>query len=46
MVLQANGRELDVEFIRVAYNVEKTVQAIEATDMPHKFATMLRSGTG
>jgi hypothetical protein len=35
-----------VEFIRVAYDVEQAAQAIEATDMPHEFAAMLRSGTG
>jgi len=46
IVLRVNGRELDVEFIRVAYDVEKAAQAIEATDMPHEFAAMLREGTG
>ncbi len=46
VVLRTNGRELDVEFVRVAYDVEKTAQAIEATDMPDEFAAMLRSGTG
>lgn len=46
VVLRANGHELEVEFIRVAYAVEKTAQAIEATDMPDEFAAMLRSGTG
>jgi len=44
--LRANGQGLDVEFIRVAYDVEKTTQAIEAADMPDEFAAMLRSGTG
>lgn len=46
VVLRANGRALDVEFIRVAYDVERAAQAIEATDMPDEFAAMLRSGTG
>lgn len=46
VVLRANGRGLEVEFIRVEYDVEKTAQAIEATDMPDEFAALLRSGTG
>ena len=46
VVLRANGRDLEVEFIRVPYDVEKAAQAIEATDMPDEFAAMLRSGTG
>lgn len=46
VVLRANGRALEVEFIRVAYDVEQAAQAIEATEMPHEFAAMLRSGTG
>ncbi len=46
VVLRVNGRALDVEFIRVAYDVERAARAIEATDMPDEFAAMLRSGTG
>ena len=46
VVLRANGRRLDVDFIRIAYDVERAAQAIEATDMPHEFAAMLRSGSG
>jgi predicted phosphodiesterase len=46
VVLRADGRELEVEFLRVPYDVEKAAQAIEATDMPREFAAMLRSGTG
>lgn len=46
VVLRVNGRALDVEFVRVAYDVEQAAQAIEATDMPDEFAAMLRSGTG
>jgi putative phosphoesterase len=45
-VLSANGGDLKVEFIRVAYDVEQAAQAIEATDMPDEFANMLRTGTG
>jgi predicted phosphodiesterase len=46
VVLRANGQGLEVEFIRVAYDVEKAAQAIEGTNMPDEFAAMLRSGTG
>ena len=48
--LTANGRNLDVAFIRVPYDVERAAQAIEATPeeggMPHPFAQMLRNGAG
>jgi putative phosphoesterase len=46
LMLSADGRSLTVEFIRVPYDVEKAAQAIEATDMPHEFAEMLRQGKG
>lgn len=46
VVLSAQGKDLAVEFIRVPYNVEWAAQAIEATDMPHEFAQMLRDGRG
>lgn len=46
VVLRAEGRALDVQFIRVAYDVERAAQAIEVSEMPHEFAAMLRSGTG
>lgn len=46
ITLAAEGRELTVEFIRVPYDVEKAAQAIEATEMPHEFAQMLRQGKG
>jgi predicted phosphodiesterase len=51
VVLRANGRELQVEFIRVAYDVEAAATAIEATagqvpEMPGEFAGMLRAGRG
>jgi putative phosphoesterase len=46
ITLSAEGRELTVEFIRVPYDVEKAAQAIEATEMPHEFAEMLRQGKG
>lgn len=46
LVLSAAGKDLSVEFIRVPYDVEKTAQAIEATEMPNEFAGMLRQGRG
>lgn len=45
-VLSAAGQTLNVEFVRVPYDVEKAAQAIEATDMPDEFAQMLRQGRG
>jgi putative phosphoesterase len=47
VTLSAEGRNVSVEFIRVAYDVERAAQAIEAADgMPDKFATLLRDGKG
>ena len=46
VVLSAEGNDLAVEFVRVRYDVEKAAQAIEASDMPAEFATMLRQGRG
>lgn len=45
-ILEAEGRDLNVTFVRVAYDVERTARAIEASDMPHEFAGMLRTATG
>jgi putative phosphoesterase len=46
VILTASGKELKTEFMRVEYDVEKTAQAIEVTDMPDEFAAMLRQGVG
>jgi putative phosphoesterase len=46
IVLSIKGATLEVEFARVAYDVEAAATAIEATPMPHEFAGMLRSATG
>jgi predicted phosphodiesterase len=50
VVLRAQDGELEVEFRRVPYDVERAAGAIEATKMPggmpHAFAEMLRTGTG
>jgi predicted phosphodiesterase len=50
IALTVTGREVQVEFIRVAYDIERIAQAIEATPedggMPHPYAQMLRDGAG
>lgn len=46
VVLEANNRDLAVTFNRVSYDVERTAKAIEASEMPHEYAEMLRTGTG
>ena len=46
VVLEAEGRELRVTFLRVAYDIERAAQAIEASEMPHEYAAMLRAGKG
>lgn len=46
VVLEANGHELDVRFVRVPYVVERTARAIEASEMPDEYAHMLRTGKG
>ncbi|WP_192822037.1 metallophosphoesterase [Rufibacter sp. LB8] len=38
-----NPESLKVEFVRVAYDVEKAAQAIEASPLPNEFAQMLRT---
>jgi len=45
-ILEATGRDLGVTFVRVAYDIERTARAIEASDMPHEFAAMLRTAIG
>jgi predicted phosphodiesterase len=50
ITLTVTEREVQVEFIRVAYDIERIARAIEATPeidgMPHAYAQMLREGTG
>lgn len=46
VVLAANDRDLRVDFIRVSYDVERAARAIEASEMPHEYAGMLRTGKG
>ncbi|MDZ7715202.1 MAG: metallophosphoesterase family protein [Balneolaceae bacterium] len=38
------AKDLDVEFIRVAYDVEKAANAVEESPLPNAFADMLRNG--
>ena len=45
-ILEAEGRDLNVTFVRVPYDVERTARAIETSEMPHEFAGMLRTATG
>jgi len=44
--LNIDGEHLEVEFIRVAYDIEFAVKAIENSNMPHEYAEMLRKGSG
>jgi predicted phosphodiesterase len=50
ITLTVTGRDVQVAFIRVAYDIERTARAIEATPeeggMPHVYAQMLREGAG
>lgn len=46
VVLQAESDKLSVEFRRVDYDIERAAQAIEASEMPHEYAQMLRDGKG
>jgi predicted phosphodiesterase len=46
LVLEAVEQTISVQFIRVAYDIEKTAQAIENSQMPDEYAEMLRTGTG
>lgn len=39
-----DAQSLQVEFRRVAYDVEQAAQAIEASPLPNEFAQMLRTG--
>jgi putative phosphoesterase len=46
IVLDVDDKNVSVQFTRVAYDVEKTAQAIETSQMPDEYAEMLRTGTG
>ena len=44
VVLSVDGGTVSVEFLRVAYDVERTAAAILASDLPNDFADFLRFG--
>jgi len=46
VILEATGRELNVRFVRVPYDVEIAARGIEASQMPDEYAQMLRLGKG
>jgi putative phosphoesterase len=46
VIIEANRNDLDIQFIRVPYDIERAAQAIEKSDMPDEYAKMLRTGTG
>jgi diadenosine tetraphosphatase ApaH/serine/threonine PP2A family protein phosphatase len=46
VVLEAKDKNLNVTFRRVPYDIERAAKAIEASNMPHEYAGMLRAGTG
>jgi len=46
VTLDALGRDLQVAFIRVPYDIDRAVAAIEAGAMPHEYAAMLRTASG
>ncbi|MFO7622901.1 MAG: metallophosphoesterase family protein [Anaerolineales bacterium] len=46
VILEVEGRELNVRFVRVEYDIEQTATAIEASEMPDEYAGMLRAGAG
>ena len=44
VVLDVGGGAVDVEFVRVEYDVQETMRAIRASDLPDDFADYLASG--
>ncbi len=46
VILEATGKDLKVEFVRVAYDVDRAAAAIEASEMPSEYAGMLRTASG
>ncbi len=46
VILEAKGADPKAEFVRVPYDIERAAQAIEASEMPHEYALMLREGRG
>jgi putative phosphoesterase len=46
VVLESKENNLSITFNRVPYDIERAALAIEASEMPSEYATMLRTGTG
>ena len=44
VVLEIDQETVEVEFVRVEYDLERTVEAIRASDLPDEFAEQLRVG--
>jgi predicted phosphodiesterase len=44
VLLSIDDAETKVDFVRVAYDIEETVAAIRASDLPEEFAEQLKSG--
>jgi diadenosine tetraphosphatase ApaH/serine/threonine PP2A family protein phosphatase len=44
VLLTVTAKEIDVEFVRVPYDVDEAVDAIRSSDLPGEFADQLRSG--
>ena len=45
-LLDLTPTEVKVQIVEVSYDYEAAARAIEATDLPHEFAQMLREGRG
>ena len=43
-MLDLGGGELGVEFVRVEYDLQRTVDAILRSDLPDEFAVHLQNG--
>ena len=46
VILEATENGISVAFKRVPYDIERAAKAIDASEMPHEYAQMLRMGTG
>jgi diadenosine tetraphosphatase ApaH/serine/threonine PP2A family protein phosphatase len=44
VLLDVTGSDVDVEFVRVEYDVEAAARAIVASELPDEFADYLRTG--
>jgi diadenosine tetraphosphatase ApaH/serine/threonine PP2A family protein phosphatase len=44
VLLSIDDAETRADFVRVAYDIDETVAAIRASDLPEEFAEQLKSG--